>query len=179
MQWLKRWFLSPPADADRETRLALEARVQSLSLDLQEREVSVAYLREELARARAEAASQVEAQASDRFARLFEGLAAPAAQLHLQGHLLEVQQRPVQARDVLGNVRRLLIKLEDAGLRFHGQLDAKVAFDPDLHQPLNADTLPARGDVVIVRIAGVVWHGRTLRHAGVELITSAKAGDGS
>jgi molecular chaperone GrpE (heat shock protein) len=178
MRWLKRWFSSRPVDEDREARLALEARVQSLSLDLGEREASVANLREELARTRAAAASQAEAQAFDRIARLFEGLAAPAAQLHLQGHLLEVQRRPVQARDVMANARRLLVKLEDAGLRFDGELGAEAAFDPNLHQPLSGEALPAHGERVIVRIAGVAWQGRVLRRAGVEPATSAKIGGG-
>ena len=175
MRWLKRWFSSGPADAEREARLALEAQVQSLSLDLKEREASVANLREELARARTAAAHQAEAQASERFARLFEGLAAPAAQLHLQGHLLEVQRRPVQTRDVVANARRLLVKLEDAGLRFDGELGAEVAFDPNRHQPLSDEALPAHGERVIVRIAGVAWQGRVLRRAGVEPTASAKS----
>jgi hypothetical protein len=145
-----------------------------LSLDLEERETRVANLREELARARATAASQAEAQAFDRFTRVFGDLAAPATQLHLQCHLLEVRQRPVQARDVLVNVHRLLAKLEDAGLRFDGELGAEVAFDPDLHQPLSGDGLPARGATVVVRIAGVAWQGRVLRRAGVEPAASPK-----
>lgn len=178
MEWLRRWFRSSHADAEREARLALEAQIQTLRLDLQEREAHIARLREELSRARAEAAKEASAQAEDQLVRLLEAISGPAAQLHLQNHLAQAHQKPVQARDVLSNVRRLLAKLEDAGLRFEGKLDAEVPFDPDLHQPMSSDTFSARGESVVVRIAGVFWQGRALRRADVELVTSARAGDG-
>jgi molecular chaperone GrpE (heat shock protein) len=151
-----------------ERLLALEREAQDLRLELEERDRLVSNLREELERQRGGTSIRVTESVQAQIEQLLSEAAAPAAQLLTQAHLLEVDGRPVQARDILTVAKRLVRTLEDHGLTPEGSVGQTVPFDPDRHEPLSADAYPDPGQPVVVRFVGVAYRGKLLRKAGIE-----------
>ncbi len=155
------WSRKPqkPSSSDTEL-LALRAEVQSLRLTLQEREAELQRLRQQGERAPA----QVEALLAARLEALFQELAAPVAQLLLQGALIEKGQA-VAARDMWLVAQRLIAVLKAQGVEICDPLGASVRFDPDRHMSLGAPM--QAGQPALVRLPGVRYRGRILHKAGV------------
>jgi molecular chaperone GrpE (heat shock protein) len=160
--FLKRWF----GRADDAVALNTPRETQALPLELHERDRTIATLKADLERLRRGEGDRVNELVSARQQQLLADLAGPVAQLLTQGHLLEVEGRPVQARDVLAVARRLIRCLEDEGLAAQGRVGETVAFDPDRHEPLSGE-VPQGGQPVVVRIVGITHRGKVLRKAGV------------
>jgi molecular chaperone GrpE (heat shock protein) len=164
-KWLGRLLGKKPAD---EQALALEQEAQKLRLELAEQEQTVARLKQELERQRGGASAHVTEAVQTQVEQLLTDVSTPVSQLLTQAHLLEVEGQPVQARDVLALVKRLVRTLEDRGLTLVGRVGESVPFDPDHHEPLSADVSPKSGQMVTVRFVGVAHRGKLLRKAGVE-----------
>ena len=145
------------------SRLERERELQGLRLELHERDRTVANLKEQLARERECVAEALHAQLE----RLFAAAATPVTQLHTQAHRLEVNGRPVGAKDVLANARRLVRVLEDEGLALEETVDETSAFDPNRHEPLRAGVSIELDEPVIVQFAAITYRGKCLRKAGV------------
>jgi len=164
----KRWLESFKKPDASEAVLDLERDIQQLRLELKERDREVAQLKAEVQRQRNGASARVADEVQAQLERLFRDAAAPIAQLLTQVHLLEVEGKPVQARDVLALAQRLVRVLEDHGLTVLGEIGGMVAFDPNLHAPLNSTAIPRPGQPVVVRIVGIVFQRRLLRKAGID-----------
>jgi molecular chaperone GrpE (heat shock protein) len=166
--FLRRWFRKrPPIPGEDERLLALERDVQTLRLDLEERDRQIAALRAELEREQRTLTSRVQEAVREAIERLLADAAVPAAQLLTQAHLTEREGRLPAPRDILLVARRLVRVLEDHGVEWEGRVGESVAFDPNRHQLLGAETVPP-GQRVVVRFSGAVFHGKMLRKAGVE-----------
>lgn len=150
-----------------EPALALEGRVQTLQLELAERERTIVTLKQELERRRLGANAEVSGAVQAQLEQLLADLAAPVAQLLTQAHLLEVEGKPVQARDMLAVSKRFVRVLQENGLSLAGQVGETVPFDPNYHEPLNAQAALTPGQAVVIRFVGVVYQGKVLRKAGV------------
>jgi molecular chaperone GrpE (heat shock protein) len=148
--------------------LVLEREVQSLRLELAERERSVAGLKSELERQRNNQNAYIDAAVRDKIERLMIGAAAPVAQLLTQAHLLEAEGRPVQAKEVLTIAKRLVRLLEDEGLYTEGHVGESVNFDPNRHEPMGGDASIAPGQAGVIRFVGLRYRGNLVRKAGVE-----------
>jgi molecular chaperone GrpE (heat shock protein) len=148
--------------------LVLEREVQSLRLELAERERSVAGLKSELERQRNNQNAYIDAAVRDKIERLMIGAAAPVAQLLTQAHLLEAERRPVQAKEVLTIAKRLVRLLEDEGLYTEGHVGESVNFDPNRHEPMGGDASIAPGQAGVIRFVGLRYRGNLVRKAGVE-----------
>jgi len=161
------WSRKPEKSSSSPTELlALKAEVQALRLTLQEREAELRQLKERTP-------AQVEALVAARVEALFQELAAPVAQLLLQGALIEAGQS-VAGRDVWLVAQRLIAGLKAQGLEISDPIGASVSFDPDRHMSLSA---PLRaGQQALVRLPGVRYRGRILHKAGV--LPAEEAGDG-
>jgi molecular chaperone GrpE (heat shock protein) len=164
-EWLSRLFGREPTD---KRGLELEQEVQRLRLELAEQEQAVARLKQELERQRGSASAHVAEAVQVQVEQLLADVATPVAQLLTQVHLLEVEGQPVQAKDVLALVKRLVRTLEDNSLMLEGRVGESVPFDPDRHEPLSADVSPKAGQMVTVRFVGVAYRGKLLHKAGVE-----------
>jgi molecular chaperone GrpE (heat shock protein) len=166
--FLRRWFRKRrPTPAEDERLLALERDVQTLRLELEERDRQIAALRAELEQEQRAVTSRIEEAVREAMEQLLADAAVPAAQLLTQAHLAEREGRPPAPRDILLVARRLVRVLEDHGLEWEGRVGELVAFDPNRHQLLGAETVPP-GQRVVVRFPGAVFHGKMLRKAGVE-----------
>lgn len=167
--WLKRLFGKPEQTLPpvNEHVLSLEQEAQGLQLELAERDQLVANLKQELERQRSGANVQVTEAVQVQVERVLADVAAPVSQLLTQAHLLEVESKPVQARDVLVVAKRLVRSLEDHGLTLTGEVGQRVAFNPDHHEPLGPEVGLSPGQLVVVRFVGVAYHGKLLRKAGV------------
>jgi molecular chaperone GrpE (heat shock protein) len=165
MQWLNKLFNRQPAD---QRALALERELGRLRLALAEQEERAERLQAALARQQGDAGQQVSTAVAAQTEALLADAAAPVSQLLTQAHLLEVEGRAVQARDVLAVARRLVRLLEDHGLRVQGQVGQTVPFDPDRHEPLSAGAALKPGQPAVVRFVGIRYGERWLRKAGVE-----------
>lgn len=174
---LQRW-LRPSQDTlprDDERLLELEREAQSLRLELKEMERVVASLKSELERQRSGENARVSEAVRAQIERLLSDLSAPVVQLLTQAHLVEVDSKPVQAKDVLAVAKRLVrtledngLTLEDNGLTLEHRVGETQSFDPNRHEPLKAGTSLKSGQPVVVRFVGVAYQGKMLRKAEVE-----------
>jgi molecular chaperone GrpE (heat shock protein) len=141
--------------------------IQELRLELAESQASLARLRQTVAEQRAGAEARLQRSLQAEMESLLLQAAAPAVQLLTQAHLLEAENQTVKASDVLRVARRLLGVFLERGLEPLGEIGTTVAFDPDLHQALQAGWQPKVGQAVRIRLPGMAYGGRLLHRAGV------------
>lgn len=142
--------------------------LQEARLTLAERDRSVQRLGEELSRLRDGVAEQVREGARAEVQRFLTAIGTPLVHLVGQEQLHRTGAAQVGVADVLETGRRLVRRLEDEGLRLVGAIGETTSFDPGHHEPLSMSSAPERGQAVVVRTAGLAYHGRVLRKAGVE-----------
>jgi hypothetical protein len=168
MKWLKRLVGGKgEATGDATDSLQLQRDMQSLRLELRERESRIDKLEQELQQARHSASERVDEVVESRIERFLAVAAGPASQLLTQAHLLQHENRPVEARDVLAVAQRLVKNLEELDMRLEGEVGEIVRFDPDRHTPLGNAPLE-RGDEVAVRFVAVKYGDKIIRKAGVQ-----------
>jgi molecular chaperone GrpE (heat shock protein) len=169
--WLKQWFggVQPARRDANERLLALEREAQSLRLELSEREKILANLEATLDRQRHDETRRVNEAVQNQIERILSDAAAPLTQLLTQAHLLEVANKPLQAKDVLAVAKRFIRVLEESGLKLESTVGEIVPFDANRHEPLSADATIKPDQQVIVRFAGVSFRGKLLRRAKVEV----------
>jgi len=165
-RWLDR--LNSTRRGGDEQILFLQREAQGLRLELEERTRLVTVLQGDLERCRREASSQSAEAIQTRMEQLLTAAASPVVQLLTQVYLLEVEQRPIQARDVFAVARRLIRVLEDEGLALEGRVGDVSAFDPNHHEPLRGEDALTSDQSVRVRFLGVRYLGKVIRKAGVE-----------
>ena len=164
--WFKQLFGPRQEEAAPPEPLALQNELQSLRVEMEERQRTIEHLRQEVERLRSREAQMVEETTNTRLEGLVSDLAGPAAQILTQADLLENQGKPVQARDVIAVARRMLRALERQGVSFEGTIGQQVAFDPNRHTPIGSNGTPQAGQMVTLRFSGVVYRGRII-HKGV------------
>jgi hypothetical protein len=84
-----------------------------------------------------------------------------------QAHLLEIDGKPIEARDVLGVARRLVRTLEDNGLTLEGKVGETLPFDSNQHEPPRAEAVLQPGETVVIKFVGVSYAGIVCKKAGV------------
>lgn len=160
LKWIKSLFSGQP-------EVTSENEVQTLKLELAERDQRIAQLKADLERQRQQADARGVESVQAQLEQLFAEAATAVSQLQTQAHLLEAENRPIQARDVLTIAKRLVRVLEDNGMSLQNRVGEQVSFDPNLHEPL-AGAAPRAGQPAIVRFTGVAFRGKLLRKSGVE-----------
>ncbi len=163
IQWLKRLFGSSEESPTDE-----QSTVQSLRLQLQEKDQQLAQLRDDLERERQQTASQASTSVQTHLDKLFTALSVPVSQLLTQSHLVESEDKPLNVKDVLAVARRMVRSLEDEGLKILGNVGEVTSFDANLHMALSSDTTLSPGQKVVVRFVGVTYQGRVIRKIAVE-----------
>jgi molecular chaperone GrpE len=170
---IKKWIdgLSKHQEQEKapdEGSLAQANEVQHLRLELEERERQLELLKNEVSRLRVNAQELTEAARSAQMERLLADSAAPVVQLMTQAYLLDVQGRPLQARDVLAVARRLIQVLEEQGMQVVGKIGEFQPFDPDRHEPMASGPVIEPGTPVTVRFVGIAYGDHLLKKLGVE-----------
>lgn len=167
---LKQWFGRSPSTQPQEDErsLTLERQIQDLRLELAERNQLVDKLKQELERQRNSESDRLTKAIQIQVEQLLTDAAAPVTQLLTQAYLLEVEGKPVQAKDVLAVAKRLIRALEDNGLTITGNVGETVSFDSNLHDPLSASVSLTPGVPVVVKFVGLSYQGKAIRKAGVE-----------
>jgi molecular chaperone GrpE (heat shock protein) len=179
--WLTHWLgskpppASPPPPAGDQRLIELERQLQDLRLTVQERDAQITRLQADLDRLRKDEAAHLAAALQQEREKLIGEAAGPVAQLWTQAHLLESENKPIQARDVLTIARRLVRLLEERGLELVGSVGEQAGFDPGRHVPL-AGEAPAAGRPIRVRFVGVAVGGKVVRKAGVEVADAGTTG---
>ena len=95
-------------------------------------------------------------------------VASTASQLLTQAHLLEEEEKPLQARDILRVAKCLVSTLEHHGLHFYGEIGETTTFDPSTHHLIAVETCMNEGDYVVIRFPGATFRGTIVHRAGVE-----------
>lgn len=148
--------------------LAQASEAQRLRMELEDRERQLELLKNEVTRLRVSAQELSEAARSAQMERLLSDSAAPVTQLMTQAYLLDVQGRPLQARDVLAVARRLIQVLEEQGMQVVGKIGDIQPFDPDRHEPMASGLTLEPGTPVTVRFVGIAYRDHLLKKLGVE-----------
>ncbi len=167
---LQRWFARPPQSgppSPDDQALTRERELQTLRLELEDRNRALANLKSELERHRNAQDARVAETVRAELERLLTNCAMPIAHLLTQAHLLEVEGKPIQAADVLVVAKRLVRTLEDYGLALDGTVGEAVVLDPDRHEPLSVDESLTPGQQVLVKFVGASYRGKIIKKAGV------------
>jgi len=164
LRWLTELLAKKPAS---DQTLALERELQTLRLELAERDRMIATLKEDLERQRTRAGARMTEAMQAQIEQLLGDLAGPITQLLTQTYLLEVENQPVQAKAVLIIAKQLVRVLEEYGLTMRGEVGQTVMYDPDHHQPLSDKVSFTPGEPVTIRFAGIGYAGKIIRKAGV------------
>lgn len=157
-----------PAVLDREEMLSAQREIQSLKMDLEQRDKQIRILEGEIDRMRAGQQKLIEETVAARMEALFTDLAGPGSQILTQADLLENQARSLEARDVLAIARRMVRALERHGVTFEGKIGDPVGFDPNRHTPLNAAVQLRPGQPSVVRFVGARYKDKIIYKAVVE-----------
>jgi len=144
------------------------SEIKSLQLEIEDRDSRIANLKKDLERLRGGQERATAETVGSQFETFFAEAAAPICQLLTQSYLVEEENKPVQTRDVLRLVKRLVRVFEDAGLQVRDRVGDDLQFDPNFHESLSAEHSLTAGDQVRVRLAGLSYSGRVIRKAGVE-----------
>lgn len=135
--------------------------VQSLRLELDERDRQIRTLSADLDFERTGRADEVEAVARARLRALMSSIAPALVQLELQ-RSLAASGVNVGARDVLLVAGRLIGSLNDAGLEILGTPGQELTFDEASQASLDPSFRPSAGSRVRVRIPGARVEGMML-----------------
>ena len=169
LSWLKRIFSPSSALPTSEPTLALQSELQTLRLELAERETAIANLKQELERQRQGETTRIEAARQTEIESLFEQLSSPLSQLLTQTHLVEQQGKTVQPQDILTVTQRLIRTLESTGLAIAVGVGETTPFDPNYHQPLNSNLTISPGTAIVAKMPGLAYQKKILKKALVEL----------
>ncbi|MBE9202488.1 nucleotide exchange factor GrpE [Synechocystis salina LEGE 06099] len=174
LTWLKSLFQSPSAPANLDPApvetpdLSHSAELQSLRLELTERDKTIATLKQDLEQQRQKEDGRLETARQGEIENLLSQLASPISQLLTQTYLVEEEGKTVQAKDILTVTKRLIRTLEAQGLTIKSPVGQQVPFDPNYHQPLSGDQEISPNTLVTVRIPGLVHQQKVLKKALVE-----------
>jgi molecular chaperone GrpE (heat shock protein) len=141
LTWLKSLFQSPSAPANlapapvETPDLSHSAELQSLRLELTERDKTIATLKQDLEQQRQKEYSRLETAGQGEIENLLSQLASPISQLLTQTYLMEEEGKTVQAKDILTVTKQLIRTLEAQGLTIAVPVGQQVPFDPNYHQP--------------------------------------------
>jgi molecular chaperone GrpE (heat shock protein) len=168
--WLTRLLgeTEPDSPQDESRVLGLEREMQGLRLALEEKDQIIENLKSATDRQRQEEGDRVTGAVQVQMVRLMVNIANPLSQILTQAHLLEVEEKPIQAKDVLSVGKRLIRMLEEEGMSIEGSVGEVHPFDANFHEPLNADVSLTSGQSVKVKFAGIGYNNNTIRKAGVE-----------
>lgn len=146
--------------------LELQNKIRSLQLELEEQKQANDRLKQDLL-AQVDQSSHLNRQNEETWREnLILSAATPAAHLITQAHLSK--NKPVSAQDVLTTSRRLLRIFEDLGMTFEGEPGQEIAFDPQLHVPLQSGQQYQSGEPVRIRFVLIRYQGKILRKAQVD-----------
>jgi molecular chaperone GrpE (heat shock protein) len=163
------WFRKKRQVEEKDkTLLDAQSELQSLRLEIQERDKTIANLKDDLNRERDGKTAQVKESTQAFIEKLIVEASTPVSQLLTQAHLLESEGKPIQAKDVISISKRFIHVFENAGMNIEGTLGEKVSFDPNYHNPLSINSEIKGGDKVVIKLVGISYQGKVIRKAGVE-----------
>jgi hypothetical protein len=166
--WLLKLLGIRKTAASDEEGHVLRNEIQTLKLELYEKDTMVSNLRQELNYQRHGEIDKLSEKLSTFLEELMVDVSTPVTQLISQIYLFEIQSKPLQARDVLAVAKRFVHLLEDRGMKIEGTVEEIVLFDPNHHMPLSGRFAMCLGERVIIRLVGISYKGKTIRKAGVE-----------
>lgn len=168
--FLKSLFCPPeaPVNSCTERVLELEALAQSLNLEVAERDKQIQILKQELERFQSKQDSTINSVVSNEIESLIADMAPGIAQIVTQQHLLNVESKPLQAKDVIAVAMRLVRGFEEHGMILEGSIGENVEFDPNKHELVSmGESEQEEGQMVIVRMPAVTFQGRVLKKMAV------------
>ncbi len=159
---------SNPSQSRSDELHALMNQNQALKLEIAERDRQIKQLKDRLDSVESQQSASALERTSARIEAIFHDASSAVSQLLTQVHLLENENKPVQAADVLQVARRLIRAMERNGMVVEEQPGSTVLYDPSRHSPLTTSTPITQGQLVTIRLAGVSYQGKIILKAVVE-----------
>jgi molecular chaperone GrpE (heat shock protein) len=147
--------------------LDLEREIQSLQLELEEKERMLAVAQHDLTVQTKNAKDLTGHSVHSRLEQLFADMGGPLVQIVTQDHLSNVQGKTLQAKDLHAVTNRLIDCLRSHGLEVIGTIGESATFDSKFHELLSFDEMVAEGERVTVRMVGLSFGGKILRRVAV------------
>lgn len=159
---------SEPDNTATATVLRLESSLQAVSMDLAEKVKEIELLKLELQRKDSKSSVTVNSLVSSELESLFSELAPTVSQIVTMDYLLNVESKPLQAKDSIKVAMRLVHSLQEKGLELKGEIGQQVGFDSNLHEMVSlGDSATQEGDSVTVRMPAVLFKGSLLKKIAV------------
>lgn len=158
---------------DRDEILELQNRIQALEMEIAQRDQSIERLQNDLQAVQEQAGIAGKDKTIAVIDQLFRDIASTVTQILTQAYLLEVENKPVQAADVLQVARRLIRVLERNGLKIEDTPGTITPFDPSRHAPGDASLTISPGQPVQINLAGLSYQGKIIRKAMVRIAHSS------
>ena len=158
MSWLSKLFGKPDPNNN---------ELQTMKLDLIEKEKRIKQLESDLERERLTNRNQVQAAVTSQMDKLYQDLAAPLAQLNTQIYMVDNNQ-PLTARDLSVVAKRITRICQDNGLTYFGNIGEKTMYDSEKHAYLGSQTQTGETPQIIIRFCGLSYQGKIIQKAGVE-----------
>jgi molecular chaperone GrpE (heat shock protein) len=170
LTWLKTLFQSPnpPDNLAPPDALNYSASLQSLRLELAERDKTITVLKQDLEQQKQKEDSRLETVRQGEIENMLSQLASPISQLLTQTYLVEQEGKEVEAQDILTVTKRLIRTLETQGLTITSSVGEQVSFDPNYHQPLSSTIEISPGTPVTVKMPALAHQQKLLKKALVE-----------
>lgn len=159
---------SDPSQLKSDELHALMNQNQALKLEIAERDRQINQLKGRLDSVESQNTVAAIERTSARIEAIFQDASSAVSQLLTQAYLLENENKPVQAADVLQVARRLIRAMESNGMVVEAQPGSTVLYDPSRHSPLTTSTLIAEDQTVTIRLAGISYQGKIILKAVVE-----------
>lgn len=146
----------------------LQNQLQNLRIELEMVQKQSDIYRQDIERLHIRQQEMVDINLESRTEALFSEVSAPASQLITQIDLFENKAKPVQVKDILLVVKRILRVFERNGMVFEGKPGEEVIFDPNRHTPISPEKSIDVGQTTTVRFSGVSYQGKIIYKAIVE-----------
>ncbi len=171
----QRIFSRPQSSFSADEHLALQTRIRELEMEVQSLEQTIDRLHADNQRIQADGQDRAAAELNAHLEEFMQQAASPVSQLLTQAWLVDAQNKPLQAADVLTVSRRLVRVLENAGMQILHAAGESASYNANHHAPMNASVAMRDGQAVRIRFPGIAWQGRILLKAAVEAADAENA----
>ena len=150
---------------EQEKILALESKISSLQLNLEENESVIMNMKQDYARLKKDMEDKSKEAVSENLEKLFYAISRPLGQFYAMKSFVE-SGKSLDINELFKTIDILLEKLEDFSLMKIGGTDRSTGYNSKFHQAIDAGSY-RDGQEVKIKVIGFAFENKILRRAMV------------